>query len=490
MKLTSFLPVFIFCFICLFGPAHIAAQDNTLPRFEPGDCVVPVPQGIKAECGRLFVPEDRRRTGSKTLRLPVIIIKSTSEHPAPDPVFYTGGGPGGGTMMRVNGAARLAPYTRDRDFIIFGQRGTGFAEPNLSCPEVDAANLKSSEQNFTRKKFLAEQVKAAKVCRDRLAGAGHVLSAYDSAANAADIEDLRKTLGIEKWNLYGVSYSARVMLNYIREYSRHVRSVILDSVLPTTVNWNEVGVDNLINSINLLFARCQGDEKCAAKYPKLEKEFYALLKTANKKAVVLNVNKDGKVYPIKLYGNDIVEGIYDDLSDTDLIYRVPHIITEVSKGNFGSLMPYAEAKLNQGGYAWGMRYSVWCREEMPFENYRTIARQSTKYSAIKGFSIMGAMPGICRVWNVPPASGVENEPVKSDIPALLLSGEYDPNTPMQWNRLVASWFVNSHSYEVKSTSHGVLFGNPCAVRVAASFLRDPSKPDTSCLAKISPVGFK
>lgn len=496
--------LFLFAFLTTaFFSAGVYSQKNerssnenktqkSVPYFEPSPCAVQPPEGIKSECGNLFVKENRSKPESRTIKLSFIIIKSTAENPAPDPVFYTGGGPGASSLGRAGGAKNLAPYTKNRDFIIFEQRGTRYAEPSLQCPEVETANHTSAEKNLSEKESLKNEVQAAKVCHDRLLREGVDLSAYNSAESAADIEDLRRVLKIEKWNLYGVSYSTRLMLNYIREYPKSVRSVILDSVLPPTVNWDETGVDGVMRSLNFLFEQCADDKECSAAYPKLEEKFYSLLESANKKPIIINVSKDGKNYPVKLDGNAIFDFVYNLLEDTGALADIPWIINALAQGNYEPLNRYAENKITGGGFIRGMRYSVWCREEMPFQDRRKIAAQATKYAEIKGFKIQGAFPEICKIWNIPAAGEIENKPVKSDIPALIFSGEYDPDTTPAWGKLVSSWFPNSFFYAVKNTSHGVLFGNRCSiVEIVPSFLDNPTaKPKDSCLAEIPPLDFK
>lgn len=494
----SFIIVFILFFIgksqgqppASFLPVKNSKQ-NSIPRFETSSCLIQVPAGIKAECGILFVMENRSRPGSRIIKLPVIIIKSTAENPAADPVLYTSGGPGVGSLGMARGANNLVPFTSERDFIVFEQRGTQYAEPNLSCPEVKDAVHSNWEQNQDAEKSMKREVRAAKLCHDRLVREGVDLAAYDSVASAADIEDLRRVLGIKKLNLYGISYSTRLMLNYIRAYPENVRSVILDSVLPTTVNWDETGVDGVVGSLNLIFEACARQAKCSATYPKLKEEFYSLVETADKKTITVNALKNDKTYPVKINGSAIVDFVYNLLENTRMLSQIPFILDSLSKGNYETLKSYAENNLTSEGFIWGMRYSVWCREEMPFQDRRRIAAQVTKYPRLKGFRIQGAFPEICKVWNVPPSGAIENQPVKSNIPALIFSGEFDPDTPPAWGRLTASWFPNSIFYEVKSTSHGAMNSRCTVVEIASAFLKDPaSKPDSTCLSNIQPIDFR
>src|SRR5438067_7201314 len=68
-------------------------------------------------CGWLSVPEDWSQPQGPTIRLAVAIFKTSSPHPAPDPVLILGGGPGQALLQTV-GPIRLL-Y---RDLILLDQR--------------------------------------------------------------------------------------------------------------------------------------------------------------------------------------------------------------------------------------------------------------------------------------------------------------------------------------------------------------------------------
>ncbi|MBY0573908.1 MAG: alpha/beta hydrolase [Undibacterium sp.] len=491
--MSKILFKFIRCFYIIgFLLTNLNLYGQTqVPRIEPSACPVEIPGGVKAECKILFVKENRAKTDSKTIKVPFIIIKSTAPNPAPDPILYTSGGPGASSLGRVRGAKNLTPFTKERDYIIFEQRGTLFAEPNLQCPEVDHALHKNWELNLNAKKARRNEVQAAKICRDRLIRDGVDLAAYTSAASAADIEDLRRGLGIKEINLYGISYSTRLMLNYIRSYPDRVRSVILDSVLPTSVNWDESDVDNVMNSLDFLVGNCASDAKCSATYPQLKEQLFAVIKAANKKPIRVDAVKDGKIFPIYFDGNMVFDFVYNLLEDNGALPTIPAIISALNKGSYEALKPMAESNLSNESFIWGMRYSVWCGEEMPFQHRRLINAQAAKYPEIRGFKVQGALPDICKVWNVPAADAIENLPVKSSIPALIFAGSYDPDTPPAWGKLVASWFPNSFFYEVKTATHGVNNNRCTFVDITASFIIDPAnRPNDKCLANLPVIEFK
>src|SRR5439155_10553993 len=343
----------------------IDLTQKSVPRFESSACPIAVPETEKANvrCGYLVVPENRSRKDGRFIRLPVIILKSSSPNLAPDPVFRTLGGPGASSLKIVRGR-KSSPWLSDRDEIIFEQRGTLYAQPKLDCPEVNGAKVDNTKSSVDPKNAIRREVEAAKVCHDRLVKEGIDLAAYDSAQSAADIEDVRRVLGYEKWNLYGVSYGSRLMLEVMRDYPAGIRSVVLESVLPPSVNYDEVGVDGAMRALKVVFANCAADAECAQAYPNLEEVFYDLVRRTNLSPIPFSIklaeNRD--TLTIKLTGNDITTWILDYLLsvNAEAIADAPLQIYRFADRDYRALKSYAESKMSEGGnFSWGMRYSVW-----------------------------------------------------------------------------------------------------------------------------------
>jgi pimeloyl-ACP methyl ester carboxylesterase len=480
--MKSFKIFFYACiFLCGFS-VNFAQTNQAVPRFEKSDCAVTVPNGERVECGYLVVRENRTVKNSPTIRLPIVILKSDSATPQPDAVLRTLGGPGGSSLRMISGR-RFSPWLKNRDMIIFEQRGTRYAQPALECPEVGEANIESVRRRLNEKEKQKRELEAAKTCRERLVKSGVDLSGYNSAESAADIEDLRRVLKLEKINLYGVSYSARLMLEAMRDYPQSIRSVVIESTMPLEINYDEVGVDGIARTLNLLFSKCKADAECAKNFPNLEAEFYAAVKKANAEPIVLDV-KDGK---IQLNGNDLVTWAIDYLlsSEPELVASAPLQMNAVANGNYKPLQNYASDKLSPPFYSLGMRYSIWCSEEMPFQNAKKIARQSTKYSFLKGYEVQ-TLPAICSIWNVPKAAAIENKPVKSDIPTLILAGEFDAYTPPDWGRQTSKNLKNSFFFEVPWLAHGPGFSAPPCLRemIADFFERPQTAPKSECIEQI------
>ena len=115
-----------------------------------------------------------------------------------------------------------------------------------------------------------------------MAATGVDLAAYNTTENAADIADLRVALGIDSWNVYGVSYGSRLALTVLRDHPQGIRSVVLDSVSPPTVNIVETWWSAPASSFKAIFAACAAQAACAKAYPNLESDFTATVNRLDK----------------------------------------------------------------------------------------------------------------------------------------------------------------------------------------------------------------
>ena len=103
------------------------------------------------------------------------------------------------------------------------------------------------------------------------------------------------------------------------------------------------------------------------------------------------------------------------------------------------------------------------------------------------FEIIGeANLGACEVWNrVNPSAG-ENEPVTSDVPTLLLTGDLNWRIPTSWAGQAAQTL--SHSYKVVFPGTGQALTSSriwsdCTKDIVKAFLTEPGvQPDVKCAA--------
>lgn len=67
-------------------------------------------------------------------------MESNNPNKSPDSVLYAGGGPDVSSLHPVTSITRRS-LLRNRDYIVFEQRGTHFAQPNLECEDGKTVTL-------------------------------------------------------------------------------------------------------------------------------------------------------------------------------------------------------------------------------------------------------------------------------------------------------------------------------------------------------------
>jgi pimeloyl-ACP methyl ester carboxylesterase len=482
------------------GPTPLPSFTPGAGTYEPGDCPFAVPLGEKAECGRLTVPAHRYDLNSAKIVLPVAVFKSHSKEPKADPIVYLEGGPGGHTIEQIPDGLfhyLVEPFLDDRDFVLFDQRGAGLAEPALDCPQMDAFDHTTLTKDMTDAEYTAGFVAAVQACRDALVLAGADPALATSSESASDLEDLRLALGYPQWNLYGISYGTRLALTYMRDYPAGIRSVILDSTYPPDSDLFAEAPSDLHRSLGKLFADCEKDPYCLNEYPGVRAKFDSLIADLAAHPKTLDISEEADIPGATfILTDDLFLGwLYSFFYQSGVLGALPDLIWQTAKGEYDYAKSIGASMLtndNPSGISWGMYLSIECAEEAPFGSRERVAIELDRFPEIKSvFRGMGTDTyAACDVWAVPPAAGVENHVVESDIPTLVLSGDYDPITPPGWGRAVANSLDNSWYFELPGVGHGVIISEPCGEVIAHNFLTDPeTDPHSDCLYTLSHPEF-
>jgi len=320
--------------------ASSAVKQQTLPYFEPADCMFSVP-GENSRCGWVHVPEDRNNPDSPEIKLAVKIFKSTSPDPKPDPIIFLQGGPGNPSLMMAAAGdfdRMVAPYLAERDYILLDQRGNGFSTPGINCTET-MSWMDKSDTFYTADDFKAEGIESMARCRERLMAQGIRIESYNSNENAADVDAVRQTLGIEKWNLVGVSYGSRLALTVMRNHPEHVRSVVIGSVSPPMAkyHWGIADAERLFRN---LFDRCEADPGCNEAYPDLEAVFFKGIEKYNANPIRVVIENpfpgsklDGKTVHWNFTGGQISGILYGEMYSAALLGKAPKLIYSMVEGD-------------------------------------------------------------------------------------------------------------------------------------------------------------
>src|SRR5579859_8190473 len=476
--------------------ATAATTAASTATYQTADCKFKVPQGLQVTCGYLSVPEDRSQPNSAMLKLHVAVFKSSNPHPAPDPIIYLEGGPGGHALETVplSFQDRFAPFLKDHDFIMFDQRGTGYSQPALDCQEIADLSYATLNENINAVKSSQLNNEASLKCRDRLVKAGVNLQNYTSASNAADVNDLRVALGYKQWNLYGISYGTRLALTTMRDFPTGIRSVILDSTVPVQDDIDAATPASADRAFNTLFSGCAASTACNQAYPNLKTTFYQLVDQLNQKPVSTNVTDplSGKEYPVLLNGDILISTLFQALYDSSAIPILPRAIVQASQGKSYSdlarltLLNTVETKF----ISYGMYFSVQCGEDVHFETRDELAAADHAFPQEDHVFDGTPLYDLCQSWGARPAGPIEHQAVQSDIPTMIMAGQYDPITPPQNGQLVGQTLSKSFFFQYPGMGHGVSTDDPCPQSMAQAFFNNPTtKPASDCIQQMQRPDF-
>jgi pimeloyl-ACP methyl ester carboxylesterase len=460
------------------------------PTYAAGPCNDEVPADPRIECGVLTVPIDRAKPDGPKAELPVAIV-----HPAPgvakqpDPVVYFSGGPGFPGLTIARGFLTRG-WVTDRDVVLFDQRGTGRATPNLDCPAVYDHAFVALGAAAPPQDEAAAATAVVAACRAALVDQGIDLTKFSTPITADDVADLKRALGIETWNLFGVSYGTAVALEVARRHPEGVRSVIIDSVVPPDLPGDlEQRAGAVHRALDALAAGCAADPACSRDVPDLKAELQRLVDEWNATPYEVDVeDRDGGTRHLVLTGYDAVAGIWNAMYDTTLLPLLPMVIHRLpDRDAFAATV--AQQLAGDGldqltGAAEGDVLSVDCADKQRL-------RRSTDAEVVARdpllTSFFSLSPTSCDLWDVPSVDASFNEPVRSDIPALVLADEYDPVTPPEDSKHAAETLSRSTFVYFPGLGHGAVFsGAPCPVEVFQSFLTDPAAVHTTCVGTMGP----
>jgi pimeloyl-ACP methyl ester carboxylesterase len=467
---------------------------ETIPCPQPNIAGFPdldFPSGVR--CGYLTVLENRAMPDGRRIRIFVMRAPAVSPTPKPDPIVYLSGGPGGAGSFEVAFMVKQG-INVNREVIFVDQRGTHRAEPRLACRRWEQFMFDSVSLPFAAESTTTADAAAIEECRDQWAAAGVDLAAYNSTENATDIADLRVALGIDTWNIYGVSYGSRLALTVLRDHPQGIRSVVLDSVSPPTNNIAETWWSAPASSFKAIFAACAAQPACAAAYPNLEADFTAAVKRLDKTPAITQVtDASGSSVTVTIDGFALAYTVIM-ISERGDVSGVPGMIADIARGDPGAVaaaylaLRGAPEFVGLGGM--GLALTVFCAESA---NLTTEADTLAKAKlALPDFPErvlrvqpkQGRLFTECPIWNVAKAAPSVTAPTVSDVPVLILEGTFDAATAPEWVGLITPDLKNAQVVSFPFTGHAVLGKSKCALSIMTAFLDHPTRPiDPSCAAR-------
>jgi pimeloyl-ACP methyl ester carboxylesterase len=439
-----------------------------------------------AECGHLTVFENRATHTGRTLDIQVADVRATGKERASDPLFFFAGGPGLGATRMAGGAVDdFAAILKRRDLVFVDTRGTGGSHPLECALYLPADSPQAALGDF----FPPEAVKA---CRTELEKTSD-LTQYTTPLVIDDVDDVRAALGYDQINLWGGSYGTRAALVYVRRHGAHVRSMMLVGVEGTRDPMPLHFARDAQRALNGVFADCAADKTCHAAFPDLAGDMQrAQARLAKPVEASILHPETGELVKVALSRDLFGEALRYLMYQAGSASLVPALVHAAAQGDFDALAEYALFnRQHLMGIGDGLYLSVTCAEDLPFITPGT--GETEAQGTFLGDYRLLQQRRACSLWPRGAVPAGFQESVKSPVPALLLSGEWDPVTPPEQGARTAADLPNSLHVVVPHSGHSYdgLSGVECISKLQTDFVERGSVKglDASCVAAIKRNGF-
>ncbi len=429
-------------------------------------------------CGRFRVLENRDQPRGATIDLAFVVARATSEAAtATDAVTFLLGGPGSSTTAPARGLiGAFAGLREQRDLLFLDHRGVG-ASGALSCEDEYPRGVESRVAELF-------PIDHAQACAKRLSERTQ-LDQYTSAASMDDLDELRTWLGYSQLNIYSGSYGTREVQVLLRRHPASVRTAVLLVVSPIFHKSYLSHARGLQDALDALVAECRTNAQCNSDYPGLDQELSRILAQAKTDPATVKAGRTPVAFGAGALGYALRGLLYRQGHD------VPYFIHQAAQSNWQPLADYylqRQSWVSDPGGETGYHFSVICAESIRFITDLEVAEQ-TKDTFLGSF-LINAYRSVCRSWPHAALAASFLDPVKSNIPVLVLSGERDPVTPVSKGTAVAALLPNSKHVVVPNGGHGV-FG-PCYQEMINTLVNTGSvaKIDDSCVTEAGPTKFR
>jgi pimeloyl-ACP methyl ester carboxylesterase len=478
---------------------------TTAPLFNPAggmrtvDCPFNIPfnSNIEATCGVLEVPEDYAVIGGRMIELFTAIVHSSSDNPRRDPIVILPPDAGLSLLDSVGYIGlQLGELLAERDLVYMEYRGLGHSGPRLECPEYLEAYFKTAPAILTPDQEAVIYEETLKTCKERLINKEIDPTKYTANEIAADLSTLRLALGYEQFNLLAGGYGAEITLILARDFPQSVRSAaIFQASIPQQYLRSEMTAISLQQSLDLLFNRCLADEDCRRAYPDLEGMFYGAVDQLNRTPgeVGLFFPGESRLTNVAVSGNDIVLLVQAMMMNNQTLAGVPKLVDEIAHGKVNTISDELQRFRMQipdeivegpeisancfGLHANFLQTTPASRDVQPVilqaveKNYQVLRMVCPTWT--------GSQPG-------EPAGGL----IRSDVPILILQGEYTPH--------LSPAIVGDQVREMKNALHVVIphlsndffGGDSCGGLLIFEWFLNPNPGmDTGCINNTQPIKF-
>jgi len=442
------------------------AQDAQPPagpfRYKSGDG-----QEVDAERGYFEVPEDRRILGSRRIRIGYVRFASTAKNPGP-PIIYLAGGPGGSGVRTAMGP-RFPIFMALRavaDVIALDQRGVGLS---ASIPDRDTTTPYPAMTHAGVTAWYREEMQKAWIDWSR---AGVAMTGYNTEQNADDIEDLRRHLGVDKVNLWGISYGTHLALSVLKRHPNSIGRVALASLegQDQTIK-RPAHIDMFLDRVDHLMGQDPAVRAAIPDMPALMRRVHERLEADP--ATVTFAGENGPI-DVKVGGFGVQLLASALVANPPQLSMLPGIYMKLDAGQTDSLASIIPPPHRYFGIS-GMPEAMDMASGISPSRLALIEKEAKTAVLGDAFNLpmphlIGAIPGV-------DLGDDFRQPIRIETPALLVAGSLDGRTPMEEQAEVIAQFQNKTRVVVENAGHNVFEAHPEVTPLLVRFFREEAVSD-------------
>lgn len=459
----------ILLLICVLGLYELRAQTAQL-NIEEVTFKSNSNEEVAAELGTFSIPENRSTNSTKTINLSFVKFKSTNPNPG-YPIVYLAGGPGGSGIASAKGPRfKLFMALREiADVIALDQRGTGKSNQIPSCMETFnmALNEPGEEQ-----KYLELMRQTSKKCVAFWSAKGIDVSAYNTRESANDLEDLRKVLGVEKLNLWGISYGSHLAFAYIKQYPQGVHKMVLTGL---------EGPDDTIKRpkynqefLEYLAQKVQEDELAKKHYPNLLKTMKTVLDGLEKQPVYTTFQdpRSGLKHKLAISKFDLqLTTSYFLLKNPEDSKKLPYLYKAMANGDFSGIAPMIGMLKNYAGKRPVQLMSLAMDVMSGVSNKRWEKIIKEQKTALLGRTTNFPFPDIGRGLGFPDLGEAYRKNPVSNVSALFFSGTLDGRTYLSAAKELVQGFPNASHVILDGAGHDLFMSTEKVESLMLNFFK-------------------
>jgi pimeloyl-ACP methyl ester carboxylesterase len=246
--------------------------------------------------------------------------------------------------------------------------------------------------------------------------------AYNSTSIAADVRDLRRGLGYERWNLFGISYGTPLARAVMRLDPEATRSAILAiGPGPIATDLLRMDIPFFARALERVFRGCAAEPPCHEAFPDLKEEFYQIHASLKEEPMTVQVDSGQfRRDTFTVNSQDYILMIYRLLGSEAQVAHLPSVIRA-----FGERDPEVVRRLverDYGGlsssFSVGMANSVMCYDAHTPRSWNERREAAAPYPPALAEIKYFLLP--CNDWSTQRATEDERTPFRSTIPTLVV----------------------------------------------------------------------